>query len=211
MDKLTKLKQSFGQAAQKVTRMEAKRELLKEQKATAANHFKAMEKEILLCGQVQLLLEKTSEFARNQAKKRIEEITSQALNVVFGTPHKFSIVLKTKNNQPYAEYWLDDGVKTRLERPDFSRGGGKVDIITLALRLAAAELLDIKGPLVLDEVGKHVSAEYAANVAYFLKEYARQFKRQIVLITHNTTLAEIGDVSLQVVKKNGESVVTQEC
>jgi len=66
----------------------------------------------------------------------------------------------------------------------------------------------ITGPLFLDEVGKHVSKEYAPNVAYFLKQYSAQFNRQIVLITHNADLAEIGETSISVTRKpSGESEV----
>jgi DNA repair ATPase RecN len=50
----------------------------------------------------------------------------------------------------------------------------------------------------MDEVGKHVSAEYAPNVAYFLKQYSEQLGRQVVLITHNDHLAAVGDYSLRV-------------
>ncbi|SCC32057.1 Protein of unknown function [Bacillus cereus] len=53
-----------------------------------------------------------------------------------------------------------------------------------------------------------MSQEYAPNVAYFLKEYSIKFNRQIVLITHSTHLAEIGDVAIGVTQKQGKSIVT---
>lgn len=192
----------------KVVAQVAKRDLLQKQKESAENRKAEAEKQLGVFDLVQILLQKTSDYARQQAKTRIEEIVSQALNVVFGGFHKFKIDLLTKANQPIAEYWLDDGITlTKLEKPDYDRGGGKVDIISLALRLAIGELEDVDGPLFLDEVGKHVSKEYAPNVAYFLKEYSQQFNRQIILITHNADLAEIGEVSLEVSRKNGESEV----
>jgi DNA repair ATPase RecN len=158
---------------------------------------------------VQILLQKTSDYARQQAKGRMEQIVTQALAVVFGSPHRFEIILDVKGAQPVAEYWLEeDGVRTQLRPPDYDRGGGKVDVITLALRLAIAELEDIKGPLLMDEVGKHVSAEFAPNVAYFLKQYSQQMGRQILLVTHNEALAAVGDRSLRVAKNSrGESEV----
>lgn len=135
---------------------------------------------------------------------------SEALNVVFGGNHKFMIDLTLRGNQPIAEYYLnDDSVITKLEKPDYDRGGGKIDIIALALRLAVGEMEGVDGPLFLDEVGKHVSKEYAPSVAYFLKEYSATFGRQIILITHNADLAEIGEVSLAVKRsQSGESEVS---
>ena len=106
-------------------------------------------------------------------------------------------------------YLNDDSVITKLEKPDYDRGGGKIDIIALALRLAVGEMEGVDGPLFLDEVGKHVSKEYAPSVAYFLKEYSATFGRQIILITHNADLAEIGEVSLAVKRsQSGESEVS---
>jgi len=67
----------------------------------------------------------------------------------------------------------------------------------------------VTGPVVLDEPGKMVSKEYAANMAYFLKEYAAKTGRQIILVTHNEELAAMGNKTYQVIKNGlGESVVT---
>ena len=51
------------------------------------------------------------------------------------------IDLPLRGNKPIAEYYLnDDSVITKLEKPDYDRGGGKIDIIALALRLAVGEM-----------------------------------------------------------------------
>jgi DNA repair ATPase RecN len=158
---------------------------------------------------VQILLTETSDYARRQAKERMEQIVTQALSVVFSKDYSFEIKLDVKANQPVALYYLhSEGVTTQLKPPDYDRGGGIADIVSLALRLAVGELSNIKGPLFLDEIGKHVSQEYSQNVAYFLKQYSEKFDRQIVLITHNTELAQIGDQSLGVRIKKGVSEVT---
>ena len=160
---------------------------------------------------VQILLQKTSDYARQQAKGRIEEIVTQLLYVVFpGNDFAFEIVLDVKGAQPVAEYWLTrNGVKTQLKPPDYDNGGGYVDVITLGLRIGIAELEEIEGILLMDEVGKHVSAEYAPNVAYFLKQYSLQTGRQIALITHNEALAAVADKSFKVsLNSKEETVVT---
>lgn len=206
--KLNKLRLDVKSVRDKVMTMIGKRDSLEEQKEKSEIKKRSAESQLATFDLVLILLQKTSDYARQQAKGRIEEIVSQALNVVFGGNHKFLIELKVKSGQPVVEYWLDDGeVKTQLERPDYDRGGGKIDVISLALRLAISELEGIEGPLMLDEIGKHISKEYAANVAYFLKEYSDQFNRQIILITHNSELADIGEVSISVSRKNGESEV----
>lgn len=206
--KLNKTRLNVKAVRDKVVTKVGKRDLLQKQQEAAEQRKAEAEKQLGIFDHVQILLQKTSDYARQQAKTRIEEIVSQALNVVFGGSHNFIIELGLKANQPTAEYFLNDSTTiTKLEKPDYDRGGGKVDIISLALRLAIGELEGVDGPLFLDEVGKHVSKEYAANVAYFLREYSNNFSRQIILITHNSELAEIGEVSLEVTRKNGESEV----
>lgn len=208
--RINMLSSDIRRTREKVTALKGKRELLENQREEAVGKQTEAQNQLGIFGMVQILLQKTSDYARQQVKTRIEDIVSEALNVVFGGNHRFMIELSLKGNQPVAEYYLNDETTlTKLEKPDYDRGGGKVDIIALALRLAVGEMENVEGPLFLDEVGKHVSKEYAPAVAYFLKEYSANFGRQIILITHNADLAEIGEISLQVKRSSsGESEVS---
>lgn len=210
MYKITAVKSDITSLKNKLLQDKAKKDLLLQHKQRAVDAINEATEQIGIFDKVQILLQKTSEYARQQAKDRIENVVSEALNVVFGGCHSFVIDLGIRAGQPVADYYLNDGnTYTKLEKPDYDRGGGKVDIIALALRLAIGEMEGIQGPLFLDEVGKHVSKEYAPNVAYFLKQYSAQFDRQIILITHNADLAEIGETSISVSRKtSGESEVT---
>jgi len=208
MYELLKIKADIRNANTKITSKLAQRELLHEQLEEADSRKKRAEEELLRYDLVQILLQATSEFARQQATQRIEEIVTSALSVVFGTDYSFTVEIAIKGNQPVAEYYLEsEGVVTQLRPPDYDRGGGVADVVSLALKLAVAELSGTSGPLMLDEVGKHVSQEFAPNVAYFLKQYSEQFDRQILLITHNEALAEVGDHSLGVSQLKGRSKV----
>lgn len=209
MYELQKLKADLRKASTAVTAKLAQRDLLATQMTDAERRKARAEEKLAQFDLVQILLQMTSDFARRQAKTRIEEIVTSALSVVFGEDYRFRVEIAIKANQPVAEYFLDTAeVTTQLKPPDYDNGGGIVDVIALALKLAVAELSGVKGTFFLDEVGKHVSEEFAPNVAYFLKEYSEKFNRQIVLITHNAHLAEVGDRSLGVTQKNGVSKVT---
>lgn len=206
---LMKVKADLRQATQQVTAKLAQRDLLADQMKDAERRKARAEEELAEFDLVQILLQHTSDFARRQAKERMEEIVTSALSVVFGKDYRFTIELDVKANQPVAEYWLEsEGVRTQLKPPDYDRGGGVADVVSIGLKLAVAELSGVRGAFLLDEVGKHVSAEFAPNLAYFLKEYSEKFNRQIILITHNQHLAEIGDVSLGVTQKGGASKVS---
>lgn len=205
---INKAKMDVVTASKKIAAKEGQRDLLLKQREAAEKRAEAATKQLDIFDKVLILLQKTSDYARQQIKGRIEELVSQALNIIYGGSHKFTIDLVVRSSRPEADYWLNEnGVVTKLEKPDYDNGGGKVDIISLTLRLAVDELVGDEGPLFLDEVGKHVDGEAAVNLAYFLKQYAEKFDRQIILITHNTTLGEIGDLSYRVTKVNNEAVV----
>ncbi|PKJ54720.1 chromosome partitioning protein ParA [Bacillus sp. SN10] len=208
MYELLKARADIRQASDKLKMKIGQRDLLvRQQKGAEARKAKA----VAQLGEfdlVQILLQKTSDYARQQAKRRIEEIVTSALTVVFDKDYRFEIEITVKSNQPVAEYWLQsEDVRTQLKPPDYDRGGGVADVVSLALRLAVGEISGVRGPLFLDEVGKMVSKEYAPNVAYFLKRYSHKFNRQIILITHNQDLAEIGEVSLHVTQIKGVSKI----
>lgn len=208
MYELLKARVDIRQASDKLKMKIGQRDLLvKQQKSAEARKEKA-EEQLGEFDLVQILLQKTSDYARQQTKRRIEEIVTSALTVVFDKDYRFEIEIAVKGNQPVAEYWLQsEDVRTQLKPPDYDRGGGVADVVSLALRLAVGEISGVRGPLFLDEVGKMVSKEYAPNVAYFLKQYSHKFNRQIVLITHNQDLAEIGEVSLHVTQIKGVSKI----
>ena len=185
------------------------RDLLETQLAKARTAYSDAQGKIAEFELVQILLQNTSEYARQQAKHRIEEIVTQALTIVFDNDYQFIVELDIKGNQPVAEYYLkSEDVITQLKAPDYGRGGGVIDVVALALRLAIGELTNTRGPLFLDEVGKHISQEYQPNVGYFLKQYSEQFGRQIILVTHNAHLAEVADQGINITKVNGAAKVT---
>lgn len=165
--------------------------------------------------QVQILFAKASEFAREQLRQKLEETVTAALQAVFGTETlQFRVVMKTLGGQPAADWEVVSlyGDTEVAGDPQDSRGGGISDVVSLALRLALLELARPKpeGPVLLDEVGKHISAEFAPNVAVFLQQYARKTGRQVILITHQSAMAEVADVSYKVTQTGGISEVNQQ-
>jgi DNA repair exonuclease SbcCD ATPase subunit len=202
--KVNKAKIAVKGARDKIISMEARRDQLLEQKAQAERDKDEADRQLTRQKMKLVLAQYTSEYARQQARGRVEDLVSEALNVVYGGAHRFIIDLGVERGQPVTKYWLDDGeVLTLLEKPDYDRGGGKIDVITIALRLGLAELEGVTGPILLDEVGKHIDREAAVNVAYFLKTYCETMQKQIILITHNTDLEAAADAVIKVTRKNG--------
>ena len=191
---------------------QGKLELLQEDLAEAETSLQKTQDDIAIWNQVQALFGKASEFARQQLRLKIQSTVSAALQAVFERDDiSFEIDLKVSGGQPVANWYVKSiyGDTVVSGDPQDSRGGGVSDMVSLALRLSLLELARPKpgGILLLDEVGKHVSKEYAQNVAVFLKQYAQKSGRQIILITHQSELADMADKSYRVSQNNGISEV----
>lgn len=191
-----------------IIKKSAERDLLEKQLEEQKSSLEVIASRMDTYQKVIILLQKTSDYARSQMKQTIEYIVTNALQVVFAQDIRFEVELGTRAGAPTAEFFVVDAAGLRYKPMD-ARGGGLVDVISTALRLSILELYQpkLEGPVILDEPGKMVSAEYAANFAYFLKEYCQRIGRQVIMITHNSALAEIADKSIQVSIKNGVSEV----
>lgn len=171
--------------------------------------------ELLSLQSSQVLLQRTSETAREFGKERLEEVVTSALQFVFGPDVRFEIELGETAGRPQAEFYLvtnRNGQDVRT-RPADSNGGGIMDIISLALRIAVLQIHHdphINGPIILDEPGKHVSEEYAEKMATFLQQMSTHFNRQIIMVTHQPYLAEVADKSFEVQMIGGKANVTEQ-
>ena len=159
---------------------------------------------------VKVLLQKTSEVAREKSKEHLESLVTSCLKFIFDEDIEFTIEIDEVRGRPEAEFYVlsrsgDMVIKTR---PQESRGGGVIDIISLAIRIAMLENnnLGLRGPVILDEPARHVSEEYITKVAEFLKQASIMFKRQIIIITHNRFLSELADRSYRIEISDGISV-----
>lgn len=184
---------------------------LKKNKDEEEEKLKTLELEIDKLRRVKILLQKTSQFAREQSKKQMEYLITQCLQYIFDSKMEFFIDIKEKGEKIEAEFYVvsEQNNNKITTKPQEARGGGVVDIISLAIRIAMMEIHypKIEGPLILDEPAKHVSEDYIVNVAEFLKNVSSMFNRQIIMVTHNSHLLESGDYVYRVTLNNGISVV----
>jgi len=196
-EQLNELKYLHENAKNRYIAEKAKYDQLISQKAELHLEREKASKQLDILDKTRILLDHAADFARQQAKSQIERLVTSCLQFIFQNDIRFEIELSELRKRPEAEFYVvsryqDDVIKVR---PQESRGGGVVDIISLAMRIAMLQSYNppIEGPLVLDEPAKHVSDEYIVNVSEFLKEISRTFGRQIIMVTHNRVLSEVAD------------------
>lgn len=211
---LNELNLSLNKLNNKILNDEGKIEILNDQLEKIDKSLEEKERYSEVLTQVSLLFQKTSEFAREQSKRQIEDTVTKCLQFIFETDVEFLIELSEARSVPIAEFFVQSNysegysIKTK---PEIARGGGVVDIISLALRIAFLQQNQpsLSGPLILDEPGKHVSNDYIFNLGEFLKQSSNVFNRQIIMVTHNPHLSQISDKSFYVKNKGGISEVSQ--
>ncbi|RJQ31176.1 MAG: ATP-binding protein [Peptococcaceae bacterium] len=186
-------------------------EKLQEERESAIRRRRELVAEVDLLQQTRLLLQEASDFAREQARAQIEHMVTNALQFTFGEDISFRVEVQERRGQPDAEFYVVSkyGGAEVKNRPQDARGGGVVDVISLALRVALLQTSrpPLAGPLLLDEPAKHVSEEFAPNVARFLKSLSDMFGRQVVMVTHNQHLTEAADAVYVVEMREGKSLV----
>ncbi len=209
---LNRIKNNYEDIKRVYFNLKGKEEQLTQQKTDLERHISRIADNIDMLEKIRSLLRRVSEFAREDSKRRIESLVTNCLQFIFDSNLEFKIEINEVRGRPEAEFYVLSSssggvIKTK---PQDSRGGGVVDVISLAIRIAMLENsnMDIKGPIILDEPAKHVSDEYIIQVAEFLKQVSVMFQRQVIIITHNRHLSEIADKWFQVDFQDGMSYVT---
>ena len=203
----------FQGFSKEVSRREGIRDSILDQVQKKRQGIKEVEAEEKKLSGVVFLLQKAADFSRNQATHQIEDIVTQSIAYIMQNSSRFIVDLSEKRGLPIAEFFVesDYGEYKVKTKPEMSRGGGVVDIVSLALRIAFLENHRPKmdGPLFLDEPGKHISDDYIFNMGEFVKECSRLFSRQIIMVTHNDYLTNICDKAFRVDIRNGTSDVVE--
>lgn len=202
IDNIGSLENELSKLKDYIAKQEGKKEKLVEQLANNSSKMKEINIEIDKLEKVSIIFQKTSEFAREQSKKQVETLVTKCLQYVFETNIEFVIEIEEMRNKANAEFYVINEVEDTIikTKPELSRGGGVVDIISLAIRIAFLQIHkpQIQGPLILDEPAKHVSEDYIFNVGEFLRQTSEMFNRQIIMVTHNHHLSNISNNAFRV-------------
>lgn len=146
------------------------------------------------------LIAVAGEAVRENIKGGFEKIVTHALRSIVGEDYSFAITFDKRGNQQEANFTIKSGDLSEAFNPMDSRGGGIIDIVSLALRVSLLELTQPKvdGPLILDEPFKHLSKEYIENANVFLKGLSDKLGRQIICVTHIRELANEADKIIEI-------------
>ena len=140
----------------------------------------------------------------------IEDIVTSAIVGVFPDPYKFKAEFVLNRNRTECELSLvasdgDDPID-----PVSAAGGGIVDVVSFALRIASwsMKIPRTRPVLILDETFKHLSRDLMPQAGEVLRSMSDRLGMQIIMISHEPDLVDIADRVFEVTKNNvGESKV----
>ena len=178
------------------------------------------------------LLELFVKSTEVQIKEYIEPTITEALQFIFNQKLYFHIVFVSRRGQVEVDFivlpnteveqqyqiYLNDNETYKKELEEvidsytdiaYNNGGAVGEVLGLVLRLLLIELLQIKGPVFLDEPTSAVSEEYASRVGIFIKNLSQKFNRQVIFVTHSQALASAANKVFEVTKDKDISIIEE--
>ena len=153
--------------------------------------------------EVMLTLKQVSQLQKNNVITFLNAFVSNLLSKIYNSPQEFSIEVEEQKNNVKIKFFIsEDYTRIEIKKPFIGKGGGKLSVISMALKLALMQVKGIKGAIFLDEATKMVDNTALTMLNTFLEEYAKETKTQLFLISHQDT-PEVPTILLK--KENGKT------
>lgn len=205
---MAKLETLFTEYQKRRTALEkarAQRDWLRKQRSEKEAELQEQQNQIQLLDQVALLLREASNFARETGRQILEAMGTNIVQHIWGPDYGMKIeIVEPKNKAPEADIYVtvnDRGI-IRKQNPRYANGGSMADMFSIGLRIAMLETHRPKMPgrvLMLDEPTRQISNGNYEAAAAFLKTASQHFKRQMIVVTHDPTIADKADAVFRVV------------
>jgi DNA repair ATPase RecN len=154
--------------------------------------LRLLEKNLVNLEKIKVLILEIAKHSKNEIKEYIENIVTNALQIVYGNEYSFEIHIEQKYNQEEIYFYLAKKDGTLLEPKEDTVAGGMLDIMSLGLKLAVLSLTNSEPVLFLDEPLRFLG-KYSYIGGNILKEFSKEFNIQIIMITHDDALVEVAD------------------
>ena len=163
-----------------------------------------------------IFLNNTAKEARYKTIQSIESMATAAVKAVYDQPMEIRLQYKEKNKSNSSDKMTLQLVRFIDNREVVTGimdevGGGLIETVSFALRIACLKWLGYSGPIILDEAYKSLSKdEKIENIAEFLFELNKTVVNQIIFSTHAPEVFEpIASKKFKVTITNGTSEVIE--
>lgn len=213
MNSTENLESRFFSSYQKIERKIGERDRIKKEIENKNRELTEIENKRRIYTESKRILELAYQKLRISTMQGIENLVNRALKTIYNDL-TFRIELDEERNRNIAKAVVrKESGDLYFEGDPLDTSGGTVSqIISLALRISILEKSinpKFSGPLILDEPLTFLDEGNKKLIGEFLKKVSEILNRQIILITHDRILMEIGDKTFYVKIKDGESKVLE--
>lgn len=182
--------------------------LAKEDIKSLKSNLKQIEQNYLDLKKAQWVLNEVAKQTQERFKVKVESLVTTAIRSVYRRDLSFELIFEQKRNKFECKPVIREG-DLIYEKPDEEMGGGILDVVSFALRVVLWYLSEnrTRNILVLDEPMKFVGRRLIHQAGQMIAEISHRLNLQIILVTHEGELIEIGDKCYHVDFENGKSIV----
>jgi DNA repair exonuclease SbcCD ATPase subunit len=144
------------------------------------------------------VITEVAQQTQQRFKVKVESLVTMAIRSVFDRPFEFSLEFERKYNKMTCRPVVKEEEKI-YDDPEYDLGGGMLDIISFAFRIV---LWSLENPrkrnvIILDEPMKNMGKLIVFG-GQVLKEISHKLNLQLIIITHEDELLEIGDRNFRI-------------
>lgn len=166
-----------------------------------------LENELFVIKAAGLFISDVAKKTQGQLKIAISGIVQTALDLCFPNEYNFKFDFVETRGRIESKFCFEDKNGNEVSILDAS-GGGVVDVVTFALRIACYTLSSSTDTIILDEPFKFVSVDMRGKVSALLKDVSEKLGIQFIVVTHDSSIIDVADRVFKVVKTNEISEVT---
>lgn len=147
--------------------------------------------------QARWILTEVQKMTQIRFQEKVEKLVTMAIKAVYDRPLGFELIFERKRDKLECRpviYEIIHGEKEYYDDPENDLGGGIIDICSFALRVVlwSMEKPRSRNVIILDEPMKNLG-ELISLGGQMLREVSHGLKFQLIIITHDPELIEIGD------------------
>lgn len=188
-----------------VERATGERARVEKNLSVAQRSLETLEKRSRRLEKAQAIIQEVAKLTQQELEFHVSDLVSHALAAVFRNPYTFSLQFNVRRNKTEADLLWQRG--DSCFQPN---GGGVRDVSSFALRVAFWTLQDKHSApvLILDEPFKGLKpTTLQERAGQLMKEVAETLGVQILMVSHDSALAEAADTSYNITMKGGVSNV----
>lgn len=191
-----KIEKMIQELSQFITEKDIELNIAKRKLLSSKLKLKKLQRKLLEFEKAKALILELAKQSKQDIKTYLENIVTNALQIVYGKEYSFVIEIEPRKDQEEIHFYLkvDDNL---LEPRKDTVAGGMLDIMSIGLKIGVVSLINSEPVLFFDEPLKNLGA-YSFIGANILKEFSKEFDLQILLITHDNALMEVADKVYQI-------------